>query len=126
MIIIRNILIILGTLALVFGMAGAASVIDGGWVAEVLELGPQSQASRPVYNPATVTKQTRVVYVREYSNFRPPAGAPIYYAPQPSTLCMLGEGSRGPKVANVIYEAHVGACEAIIDRWCVAHDCPQR
>ncbi len=65
-----------------------------------------------VFNPATVTPRTQRVYVREYSNFKPPHGAPIHYAPFPNTLCMLGE-DRGDTVV-IIYEARDGACERLI------------
>ena len=65
-----------------------------------------------VFNPETVIPRTRVVYIREYSNWTPPNGAPIFYAPYPNTLCMLGEGT-GHEV-RIIYERQLGACEQLI------------
>ncbi len=71
--------------------------------------------SRPVKAQLTycAPKATdRIVYVREYSDFKPPRGAPVFYAPFPSTLCMLGE-ENGERV-RVIWEARPGACDSLL------------
>ena len=77
---------------------------------------------RAVFDPAStaaklppakqVTIRTKRIYVREYSDFRPPNGAPIYYSPYPNTLCMLGEGPKHE--VRIIHEAKPGACETLI------------
>ena len=50
----------------------------------------------------------RIVYVREHKGFKPPAGAPLFYAPWPNTICMLGVDSHGEY--SPIYEAKPGVC----------------
>jgi hypothetical protein len=69
---------------------------------------------RTMYREPRAGERPARIYVREYSNYRPPNGAPLFYAPFPNTLCMLGETSEGP---GVIYEAAEGACTDVILKW---------
>ena len=64
----------------------------------------------PAYFKPTSTD--RRVYVAVVKGYQPPAGAPVFYAPFPSTLCMLGEGNE--ENTRVIYEARKGACDQAV------------
>ena len=58
------------------------------------------------------TTHIRTVYVIEYSDWKPPTGAPLFYVPYPNTLCMLGEGPNNE--VRIIYEKRPGSCEKLI------------
>jgi hypothetical protein len=71
-----------------------------------------SEKTQSIYAPKDVTSRTQTVYVREFSNFRPPNGAPVFYVPFPNTLCMMGEGSH--QETRIIYERTPGACSKLM------------
>ncbi len=99
--------------AIFYVLLGA--LLSGGISFAITEQNPFQEpptVTHAVFNPENVIPRTRRVYIREYSNWTPPNGAPIFYAPFPRTLCMLGEGPG--KEVRIIYEGKLGACEELI------------
>lgn len=75
-----------------------------------------------IYIPENASTRTRTIYVREFSNWRPPNGAPVFYVPFPDTLCMMGEGV--VKETRIIYERTPGACNSLVEG--MEHDISRR